>query len=136
MKSKKINHSCERIFEQRLSSFLNPQHPLFQLSDSIPWHRLELALDQHFQDGPGQPPLPIRLIIGLLIISHMYGISDQKVVVRWVENPYWKYFCGYDYFQFKLPCNPSSLTRWPHRLGQEGLNKILAITIDLAVKKK
>ncbi|WP_130721339.1 hypothetical protein [Cardinium endosymbiont of Bemisia tabaci] len=40
MKSKKINNSLERLFEQRLSSFLNPKHPLFQLSDSIPFHSL------------------------------------------------------------------------------------------------
>ena len=55
---------------------------------------------------------------------------------RWVENPYWQYFCGYDYFQIKVPCNPSSLTRWRERLGPEGLNKILSMTIELALKKK
>ncbi|CCM10081.1 protein of unknown function [Cardinium endosymbiont cEper1 of Encarsia pergandiella] len=59
------------MFEQRLSSFLNPKHPLFQLSDSITWHSLESDLDRGFSYGLGQPPLPIRLIIGILIMSHM-----------------------------------------------------------------
>ncbi|AWN81609.1 hypothetical protein DK880_00277 [Candidatus Cardinium hertigii] len=56
----------------------------------------------------GQPPLPMRLIVGLLIISHMYRLFDEQVAARWVENPYWQYFCGYNFFQFKvllLPCN-------------------------------
>ena len=136
MKSKKIYHNLGRLFEQRLSSFLNPKHPLLQLSDAIPWGCLESDLDRSFSYGPGQPPLPIRLIICLLIISHMYNISDEQVVLRWVENPYWQYLCGYDYFQIKAPCHPSSLTRWRQRLGQEGLNKILSMTIALAVKKK
>ena len=136
MKSKKIYHNSGRLFEQRLSSFLNPRHTLFQLSDSIPWQCLESELDRYFSYGPGQPPLPIRLIVGLLIISHMYRVSDEQVVIRWIENPYWQYFCGYDYFQFKAPCHPSSLTRWRQRLGQEGLNKILSMTIHLALKNK
>lgn len=136
MKSKKINHNCDRLFEQRLSSFLNPKQALFQLSDSIPWQSLESDLDRYFSYGPGQPPLPIRLIVGLLVISHMYRVSDEQVVARWVENPYWQYFCGYGYFQIKAPCHPSSLTRWCQRLGEQGLNKILSMTIQLALKKK
>lgn len=136
MKSKRINHSCGRLFEQRLSGILNPQHGLFQLADSIPWQSLESDLDRSFSYGPGQPPLPIRLIVGLLIISHMYQVSDEQVVARWVENPYWQYLCGYDYFQIKAACHPSSLTRLRQRLGAEGLNKILSMTIQLAIKKK
>lgn len=136
MKSKRIYHNCDRLFEQRLSSFLNPKQALFQLADSIPWQSLVSDLDCYFSHGPGQPPLPIRLIVGLLVISHMYRISDEQVVARWVENPYWQYFCGYDYFQIKSPCHPSSLTRWRQRLGEEGLNKILSMTIQLALRKK
>ncbi len=81
-----------------------------------------------FQDGPGQPPLPIRLVIGLLMLSHMCGLSDIQVVTQWIDRPYWQYFFGYEYFQWKLPCDPSSLTRWRKRLDEEGLNKMLAMT--------
>ena len=136
MKSKQINHSCGRLFEQRLSSFLNPKQALFELADSIPWQCLVSSLDRYFTYGSGQSPLPIRLMIGFVVISHMYRLSDEQVVGRWVENPYWQYFCGYHYFQIKVPCNPSSLTRWRQRLGPEGLNKILSMTIELVLKKK
>ncbi|TDG94792.1 hypothetical protein CCPUN_07170 [Cardinium endosymbiont of Culicoides punctatus] len=66
----------------------------------------------------------------------MYGLSDEQTIAQWIERPYWQYFCGYDYFEWKLPCNPSSLTRWRKRLGEEGLNKILSMTIQVAIKCK
>lgn len=134
MKSKKI-YNGDQLFEQRLSSLLNPKQALFQLSEAIPWKSLETDLDRYFSYGPGQPPLPIRLIVGLLMLSHMYAISDEQVVANWAEHPYWQYFCGYDYFQWKVPCHPSSLSRWRQRLGEEGLNKILSLTIKLALSK-
>ncbi len=123
-----------KLFEQRLSSFLNPNHKLFQLAHVLPWKQLEQGFDSQFQDGPGQPPLPIRLVIGLLMLSHMCGLSDIQVVTQWVDQSYWQYFCGYEYFQWNLPCDPSSLTRWRKRLGEEGLNKMLAMTIQVAVE--
>lgn len=67
------------------------------------------------------------------MLQHMYGISDENVVHRWKENPYWQYFCGYDYLQHKLPMHPTSLIRWRYRLGESGLAKILGGTIAAAV---
>ncbi len=134
MKSRQTFTGQGRLFEQRLSSLLNPAHKLFQLADVLPWKQLEQDLDSQFQDGPGQPPLPVRLVIGLLMLSHMCGLSDIQVVTQWIDRPYWQYFCGYEYFQWKLPCDPSSLTRWRKRLGEEGLNKMLAMTIQVAVQ--
>jgi len=81
----------------------------------------------------GQPHKPIRLIIGLLLLQHMHDLSDENVVRMWVENPYWQHFCGYDYLQWQAPINPSSLTRWRGRLGKERLEKILAMTVSVAV---
>jgi transposase, IS5 family len=52
----------------------------------------------------------------------------------WVENAYWQYFCGYDHLQWKLPINPSSLTRWRKRLGAENMEKILAMSVSVAVE--
>jgi len=51
-----------------------------------------------YTDKPGQPPLPTRLMAGLAI--------------RWVENPYFQYFCGEEFFQHALAFDRSSLTRW------------------------
>ncbi len=76
MKSRKTFTGQGKLFEQRLFSLLNPDHELVQLAHDLPWKQLEKDLDGQFQDGPGHPPLPIRLVIGLLMLSHMYGLSD------------------------------------------------------------
>jgi IS5 family transposase len=54
------------------------------------------------------------------------------VVQRWVENPYYQYFCGETYFQHELPIDPSSLTRWRQRIGEEGAELLLAQTVEVA----
>jgi IS5 family transposase len=55
------------------------------------------------------------------------------VCERWVENPYWQFFCGFDYLQHQLPIDPSSLTRWRERIGPEGMELLLAITVEAGV---
>jgi IS5 family transposase len=73
-------------------------------------------------------------MVGLMLLQHMHGLSDEQLVLQWVQNPYWQYFCGYDYLQWELPSDPSSMTRWRKRLGPDNLEKILAETIVTAVK--
>jgi transposase, IS5 family len=74
------------------------------------------------------------LMIGLLLLQYLYKLSDEAVLRMWKENPYWQYFCGYDYLQFEAPAESSSLSRWRTRMGQEKLDKILSATIDACIK--
>ena len=113
-----ISNTQDDLFKSRLSHQLNPRNALFQLAKAINWEALEASLEIDFSDTqPGQPPKPVRLMIGLLMLQHMDGISDETVVKKWVENPYWQFFCGYDFLQWDLPINPSSLTRWRCDVG-------------------
>ena len=134
MKPKKINTAQSDLFKNRLSNQLNPRDSLLILGNQINWSIFEDAFGIEYTDGPGQPPKPIRLMVGLMMLQHMHGLSDEQVVNQWVQNPYWQYFCGYDYLQWELPSDPSSLTRWRNRLGKDGLEKILSETIVTAVK--
>jgi len=122
----------DNLFRNRLSTQLNPKHPLFMLCHLIDWQGLEAEFAALYQAELGYPPLPIRLMVGLMMLQHMEGVSDEQVVRKWVENPYFQYFCGYDHFQWDLPINPSSLTRCRQRIGENGVEKILAATIQVA----
>jgi transposase, IS5 family len=135
MKPKKINTQQEDLFRSRLSNQINLSHELVKLSEMIPWDALEKECADIFdaKSATGRPATPVRLIIGLLLLQHMHNLSDGKVVQMWVENAYWQYFCGYDYLQWYLPVDPSSLTRWRQRLGTERLEKVLSMTVSVAV---
>lgn len=65
------------------------------------------------------PPLPTRLMAGLAILKHTYDLSDEVLCERWVENPYYQFFCGEEFFQHRLVFDRSSLTRWRNRMGEE-----------------
>ena len=51
---------------------------------------------------------------------------------QWVENPYWQVFTGETFLQTEPPIDPSSLTRWRKRLGEAGVEELLAATIEAA----
>jgi transposase, IS5 family len=130
----KINHAQESFVDPRLSNQLNPRHELYLLSQKIDWSFFEKEFNKIYYPGQGQPPKPVRLMVGLLILQQMFNCSDEGVVEKWVENGYWQFFCGYDYLQWELPIHPSSLTRFRKRIKKQGIEKILHYSIQLAVK--
>ena len=139
MQPSKIDNSQDDLFLPRLSNMLNPKHEMMILEKMVNWDELaEEFTDCYSSDNfkGGCPPKPVRLMIGLLLLQHMHSLSDELVVERWVENPYWQYFCGYDILQWKMPINPSSLTRFRDRAGDKRMKKILSLTIDVALKSK
>ncbi len=111
---------------------LNPKHPLLKLADVIDWPTIEQSFGAHFASTRGRPALPPRLVAGLLYLQHTYDCSDEAVVNTWIENPYFQYVTGETYFQTELPIDPSSLTTWRQRIGEEGVETLLAVTIDAA----
>lgn len=135
MKPTKIDEEHGDLFRKRLSNQLNPRHELFKLTSMISWDQLEKDFADLYDKNQvaGRPAKPIRLMIGLILLQNMYNLSDENVVRSWVENPYWQYFCGYDYLQWEFPIDSSSLTRWRKRLGPERMEKILSMTVSLAV---
>ena len=139
MKASRIDNRQEELFQPRLSGQLNQKNELMILSRLIPWDSLESEFSDLYQSNGsvgGQPPKPIRLMIGILLLQHLHNLSDEQVVRGWVENPYWQHFCGYDFLQWEFPINPSSLTRFRQRLGSVRLEKILSLTIVVAVKSE
>ena len=108
------------MFNTPLVDFLNQRHKLVLLATVIDWDTLDTQFGQFFEPIKGAPVLPTRLVAGLHYLKHAYRLSDEAVVERWVENPYWQLFCGAEYFQYELPCPPSSLTKWRQRIGAEG----------------
>jgi len=138
MKPQTINQSQAEIFRNRLSNQIKPNHPLKTLADQISWSVVEEEYAELFDSGikGGRPAAPVRLVVGLLLLQYLHDLSDEAVCESWVENPYWQYFCGYDFLQWELPLDPSSLSRWRGRLGKEKLEQILKLTVKAGLDTK
>jgi transposase, IS5 family len=50
--------------------------------------------------------IPIRKIVGVVALKKMFNESDERVVERWKEYPYWQYFCGVVHFRLDWPFDP------------------------------
>ena len=122
------------LFRNQLSHLLNQRHALYQLAARIDWQSFEEEFGPLYCDHNGAPGKPIRLMVGLEYLKQIYDLSDDQVVVRWVENPYWQYLCGEDYFQYEIPIDPSSLSRFRQRIGASGCEKLLAESIQAGLK--
>ena len=121
------------LYRSRLDQILDHRHELFRLAGLIDWHRFDQEFGRFYRPL-GRPAKPTRLMVGLSYLQHTFNLSDEAVVQRWIENPYWQWFCGCEYFQHELPCDPSSLTRWRKRLGPDGLETLLAATIQAGLE--
>lgn len=73
-------------------------------------------------------------MVGLHYLKHMHDLSDEEVVERWVENPYWQHFRGFEFFQHAPPIDASTMTRWRKRIGPDGMEAVLTATVDAALK--
>ena len=130
MKSKERAAAQFSFLMATLADQCDPRQKLVRLSKAIPWETFEEAFTEHYSDL-GRPAKPIRLMVGLLLLKQLENLSDEAVVERWVQNPYYQLFCGMDQFQWDLPCDPSDLVYLRKRIGDEGATLILAVTAQM-----
>lgn len=123
------------FFNPVLEKIVDKQHELVLLADKIDWHRLEEMFDEYY-NNKGRKATSTRLMLGLLLLKYMKNLSDEAVCAMWVENPYFQYFCGERLFQYKLPIDRSSISRWRKRVDIEKLEKVLQESLHVAYKTK
>jgi len=118
------------IFKTVLASFINPQHELCLLAKEIDWDYLEKEFAPLYGEV-GRPSIPIRTIVGLLLLKQIYNLGDETVMERYIDSPYCQHFCGEIYFQYKYPFDPSDFVHFRKRIGEGGMKKIFKQSIDL-----
>lgn len=124
------------LFQAQFEQLLNHDHPLYVLANRIDWQRFDAALAECYSEDLGAPAKAIRLLVGLHYLKHAFDESDESLLERWVENPYWQYFCGFKTMQHEVPLHPTSLTKWRQRVGADKLAEMLSETVALAVREK
>ncbi len=127
-------HPQRELFQSELEQIIDTCHPLVQLGKCIDWSSFEEALGATYHPTQGAPGVPTRLLVALHYLKYQHDLSDELVVLHWLENPYWQQFGGERYFQHRLPVDASSMTRWRQRLGEAGAEQMLRETIAAGIK--
>jgi IS5 family transposase len=118
------------LFRARLDQIINPKHELVQLGAKIDWDWIDREIAPLYSDK-GRPGIESRFVIGLLLLKHIYGLSDEGVCERWVYDPYFQHFTGFEFFQHEFPHQRSDLSHWRKRLGDK-LELLLAESLRVA----
>ena len=124
------------MFKMRLDQIINLNHPIAKLANQIDWSFFDDAFAKYYSDHQGRPSKTIRLMAGLHYLKHTFDESDESVVAKLIENPYWQYFCGFEYFQHNPPVHFTMLTKFRKRIGPSGVEKMLQAVIRTALKVK
>src|SRR5215217_4903417 len=104
------------LFRARLDQIINLKHELVLLAGKIDWDWLDGEIAPLYSEN-GRPGIETRFMIGLLLLKHIYGLSDEGVCERWVHDPYFQFFTGEEFFQHAFPHERSDLSHWRKRLG-------------------
>ena len=121
------------LLRERLDAIIDMRHGLVRLASLMPWSDFDASFGKFFKPI-GRPAKPTRLMVGLHYLKHIYDLSDEEVVERWVENPYHQYSCGFEFFQHSMPIDPSLMTRWRKRIGPGTLEEVLKATVAIALE--
>lgn len=117
-----------------LADQLDSRQALYKLAGAIPWETFEEAFADFYSER-GRPAKPVRLMAGLLLLKQLENLGDETLVERWVQNPYYQFFCGMREFQWEPPCDPSDLVYFRKRIGEEGATLILTLTAQMHGEK-
>jgi len=134
MIGKTDNKNQRDLFRPMLLDFIDNRHELVLLSDKIDWNYFEKELSRYYSTK-GRPSMPIRLMVGCLILKRIYNLGDETLAKAWEMNPYMQYFCGVTHFEHKFPCDPSDFVHFRKRIGEEGVAKIFAYSVHIHGEK-
>jgi IS5 family transposase len=123
----------EDLFRSKLKNIINLRHELVRLGELLDWARLEAHFAPYYKEA-GRPGLAIRLLVGLHLLKHLEGLSDEAVCARWERDPYMQYFCGEEYFQHAFPLERSGMTHFRNRVGEQALETLLQETLAAAYR--
>lgn len=127
-KIKKSNQ--KNLFKPPLVDFINNNHELVLLAGRIDWKYFEDSFSK-FYSNTGRPSMPIRFMVGCLLLKRIYNLGDETLAKSWVRDPYMQYFCGMDHFEHKFPCDPSDFVHFRQRIGEQGVEKIFFYSVSI-----
>jgi len=106
-----------------------------RIAELIPWEELEDEYRKHFSDV-GRPAKDAQIIIGLLLLKHMTGQSEEGLVVEELENSYMQAFCRFQSFITEDVLDSSTLTKMREWLGLAFFKELERKTYKVLIDRK
>jgi IS5 family transposase len=120
--------SQRELFRPLLEDFIDMRHELVLLGNKIDWSYFENEFSPYYSDN-GAPSVPIRQMVGCLMLKHLYNLGDDRLPEFWVRDVYFQHFCGGVFFEHKFPFDPSDFVHFRDRVCEEGIAKIFAYSV-------
>jgi IS5 family transposase len=130
MKGTLPDQTQRELFRPLLSDMIDPKHEMALLSNRIDWNYFEKEFSPLYAKV-GQPAVPIRLMVGCLLLKQMENLGDETLAKQWVRDPYMQYFCGMRCFEHRFPFDPSDFVHFRKRIGEIGFEKIFEYSVLL-----
>jgi len=111
-------------------------HEIIKIADAIDWASLSDRLAKFYCPDNGRPTKPSRAKVGLLMLKHLNGLSDENVVDMLKRDLYAQYLCDVSLKEAQKFINPSSLTYFRKQIGPEGVKLIEAEVLNTLKKTK
>ncbi|MDR0700222.1 MAG: IS5 family transposase [Tannerella sp.] len=134
MTGKLPDKNQRELFRPLLVDMIDKRHELALLADTIDWQYFEEEFSPLYSEV-GAPSVPIRLMVGCLLLKHLKNLGDESLPKAWIENPYMQYFCGMRCFEHSFPFTPSDFSHFRKRIGAGGFEKIFACSVKLHGKE-
>ena len=91
--SKPRDERQKDLFRPALDQIIDMGHPLVRLAGEIDWGFLEQRFGSVCRRDPASRPADAADGRALHPEAHAH-LSDEALCARWLENPYYQYFCG------------------------------------------
>lgn len=130
MQGKIVHNPQADLFKIPLKDIVSEKIGLVQLTYRINWNETEKHFGPYYSEN-GRPSVPTRTMVGLLLLKSMFSVADEDLIPSWVQNPYWQFFCGEQYFRDIGPCDPSDLVHFRKRIGKSGSEYLLKLSVQL-----
>jgi len=130
MIGKSSDQDQQDLFRPLLKEFINLDHELVLLANTIDWNYFEDEFSSLYSNT-GKPAMPIRLMVGSLLLKRIYNLGDETLCEAWIRDPYMQYFCGMAHFEHTFPCDPSDFVHFRKRIGEQGVEKIFVYSVSL-----
>ena len=128
MKGTLPEQTQRELFRPLLRDMIDLKHELVLLADRIDWEYFEKEFSPLYANV-GQPGIPIRLMVGCLLLKQMENLGNETLAKQWIRDPYIQYFCGMRCFEHKFPFDPSDFVHFRKRIGKAGFEKIFAYSV-------